>query len=756
MKKVLASLPSRAELMMAITLIGIVLVLVVPLNRWWLDTLTIVSMASCLLVLLMSVRVQSPVQLLTFPALILITTMLRLSLNVASTKMILLEGRAGHVIETFGQIVMGQNILVGFCVFAIVCVVQFLVVAKGADRVAEVAARFSLDAMPGKQMSIDAEMRAGNLTADQASKRRDRLDIESRFFGGMDGAMKFVKGDAIAGLIIAMVNIIGGLASGMAYHGMTAGAALHRYTTLSIGDAIVSQVPSFMIAVAAGLITTRVTSSHGVESDLGQQMLGEIKNHPNSLSYVGLFCILLALVPGFPVIIFLSLGFALMLCGYNIRRATKKQQQANDFSFPMPSFCGYGETASPPFINDKAETFDASLVLSVPLALAQKIDPTVLDAKVAEVKNRLANHWGSPYPGLRCCIDKQPSAQSGTSTDGPEYKLHWMLIGSFNLVISWREDARLNLGNPSPHDDGPLGFPGFPEAQWEPLDSTKDSTQDQVRLEEVIARVTEHLCVREQGRLLTHEQFRHLLTELQSTHPQLTEALAAALPLPVLTDTVRTLLREGLNLRSLPQICDMLLSLAPLPQDANSIADLVITGWSRRRCMDAAVHGVLTVHVVDPLIESVLRQYVAQLSDEANNVTNDVLDIDAFREVRQLFSDLAARIPRGRINLVCRGPARLLVSEIASMASSRFMVFSFRGINPRFNMQVLSRIELSAAAKARMRLQDEFFNDPLEQPAFPEEFNESAVDDWMEDIPAESSELAQNDHGNNSVRARLQ
>jgi type III secretion protein V len=710
MNNFLLALPGRPEASLAAVLIGIVMVLVMPLSREVLDILTVISLSSGLLVLLMAVRVQSPVQMLTFPALLLITTMLRLSLNVASTKMILLEGRAGHVIETFGRVVMGDNLLVGLCVFGIVSVVQFLVVAKGADRVAEVGARFSLDAMPGKQMSIDGEMRAGTLSPEEASRRRDRLDIESRFFGGMDGAMKFVKGDAIAGLIIALVNILGGLASGMSYHGMSASVALTRYATLSVGDAMVSQIPSFTIAVAAGLITTRVTSSQGEQADLGRQIFRDLERHPSSLLYVGAFCIGLALVPGFPVIAFLGLGLAAIAGSVGITRAAKRREAlAPGFDRPMASFTPPGAAKTPTFINREVGHFDAPIVITLPHQLAERVDTAVLDARMTEARTRLKQQWGAPYPGVKCCLAGEDSAsadsaKSGSGTPQDGLTIEWHVNGNPTARVTWHESRVLTLGMAEPHDDGPLGFPGFPEAQWDGAASSGDG------IEVVLARVTEHICLREGARLLTHEEFHELMLELKTTHPQLAEGLSAVVPLPVLTDAVRSLLREGIGLRALPQICDNLLAFAPLPQDANSIAEKIVTSLSRARCAEAAPDGVLRAHMVDPVIETVLRNYA--MAQEQESAEAGSPDMDAFREVRRLLSQLAAANPRGRIHLLCRSTARLMVSELAYMVSSRYRVFSFRGVNPRFGIQVLSTIRLSDESIERLKAETNLLQDP--------------------------------------------
>lgn len=242
---------------------------------------------------------------------LLFTTLLRLSLNIASTKSILLHAEAGHIIESFGELVVGGNLVVGLVVFLIITTVQFIVIAKGSERVAEVGARFTLDAMPGKQMSIDADLRGGNLTADEARRKRARLAIESQLHGGMDGAMKFVKGDAIAGLVITMVNILAGIVVGVTYHGMSAGEAANRFAILSVGDAMVSQIASLLISVAAGVMITRVANENETKiSSLGLDIGRQLTSNARALMAASVLLACFAFVPGFPALLFLLLAAA--------------------------------------------------------------------------------------------------------------------------------------------------------------------------------------------------------------------------------------------------------------------------------------------------------------------------------------------------------------------------------------------------------------------------------------------------------------
>ena len=268
------------DLLLAGLLVVIVALFVLPLPTPLLDLLIASNLAISLVLLIVAMYVPSALSLSTFPSLLLFTTLFRLALNIASTKLILLHAHAGHIIDTFGKLIVGNNVVVGGVVFLIIAIVQFIVIAKGSERVAEVAARFALDAMPGKQMSIDADVRAGVLSSAQAQKRRQMLEQECQLHGAMDGAMKFVKGDAIASIVIALVNILAGIAIGTMMHEMSLGAALQRYAILTVGDGMVSQIPSLLVSIAAGIVITRVSTGERRDTQLASQIGQQLMAHP--------------------------------------------------------------------------------------------------------------------------------------------------------------------------------------------------------------------------------------------------------------------------------------------------------------------------------------------------------------------------------------------------------------------------------------------------------------------------------------------
>ena len=310
-----AGLLSRSsDLVLAGLVVAIIALMILPLPRLLIDSLVAINITIGVLLVLMGIYVSSALQFSAFPSVLLITTLFRLALSVSTTRMILLEGDAGAIIDTFGALVAGGNVVVGLVVFLIITLVQFLVIAKGAERVAEVGARFTLDAMPGKQLSIDSDLRSGLIEKSEARRKRTALATESQLHGSLDGAMKFVKGDAIAGVVIIIINLLGGLAVGVFQVGMPAGEAMQKYSILTIGDGLVAQIPALFGATAAGLIVTRVGDGSPGEH-LGEAIQGQFRSVPRAILLAGVICLLFAFVPGFPTGVFLVMGTVLFATG---------------------------------------------------------------------------------------------------------------------------------------------------------------------------------------------------------------------------------------------------------------------------------------------------------------------------------------------------------------------------------------------------------------------------------------------------------
>ena len=299
LNKGLNSIASPGEVLGAIVVLGIVFIFIVPLPTWMVDILIAVNICIACLLIVLAFYLPSPLAFSSFPALLLLTTMFRLALSIATTRLILMDQDAGDIVEAFGNFVVGGNLAVGLVIFLIITIVNFLVITKGSERVAEVAARFSLDAMPGKQMSIDSDLRGGLIDGAQARHKRDELSRESQLFGAMDGAMKFVKGDAIAGLVIVVINILGGFSTGMLQHGMSAAQAISLYSVLTIGDGLIAQIPALLISLTAGMIITRVApDDQSPRSNIGTQIGQQITGEPKSWIIASAGMLAFAALPG--------------------------------------------------------------------------------------------------------------------------------------------------------------------------------------------------------------------------------------------------------------------------------------------------------------------------------------------------------------------------------------------------------------------------------------------------------------------------
>lgn len=295
---------SRNDIVLALFIVSIIFMMILPLPTWLVDVLIGTNMTISAMLLMVAMYLPSPLSFSSFPTVLLVTTLFRLGISIATTRLILLEGDAGHIIDTFGNFVVGGNIVVGLVVFLILTIVQFVVITKGSERVAEVAARFSLDAMPGKQMAIDGDLRAGSIDMEEAKRRRDAVQQESQLYGAMDGAMKFVKGDAIAGLIIVAVNLLGGILIGTIQRGLTTGAAVKSYSILTIGDGLIAQIPALFIAIAAGVIVTRVHSGNGNPTNVGRDIGTQVLAQPKALLIAAAVAIGMGMIPGMPVATF--------------------------------------------------------------------------------------------------------------------------------------------------------------------------------------------------------------------------------------------------------------------------------------------------------------------------------------------------------------------------------------------------------------------------------------------------------------------
>jgi len=581
----------RADLALAALIVCVIGLLLVPLPTWLLDGLIALNLSASIALLMLSMYVPSALGLSTFPSLLLLTTLFRLSLNIASTKLILLNGAAGHIIDTFGRLVVGGNVVVGLVVFLIIAIVQFIVIAKGAERVAEVGARFSLDGMPGKQMSIDADLRAGLIDKEDAQRRRRDLEEESRLYGAMDGAMKFVKGDAIAGMLIAFVNIVAGMAIGVGMRGMSLGDSVDAYSVLSVGDGMVAQIPSLFVSIAAGIVITRVGGKLRGRGHLGGQIAHEVFGHPSALLMAGTIVASFLLVPGLPTWPFLALAVLLIGAGFVGRRLAGVGIALSDRSV-TPAMARDGTAARDAAAGD-ADRVSLAPAIAVPLRLrlsAQQraaLTPVVFDGALEREKTTLSRELGLPFPGLTVIAD---DALTG---------------GRYAIDVQEMPASEGDLENSNV----------VPFAADSIANSTASRTASSPPRdpEQTLAAHVAWVVRRHADSFLGLQETHELLARAAIHLPELAAEVQKAVPLVRIADVLRRLVQEGVSIRHLREICESLISWSTLEKDIVMLTEYVRVDLGRfivPRYLDSKQE--LRAVVLDAEAEKVLRESIQQ------------------------------------------------------------------------------------------------------------------------------------------------
>ena len=574
----LSMLKANTDVFIAVGIIGILLVMILPLPAPVLDLLLAMNLALSLVTLLVALYSLEPLEFAIFPSLLLFLTLFRLALNISSTRLILLHGNAGPdaagaVIKAFGNFVIGGNFVVGVIVFSILIVINFVVITKGAGRIAEVAARFTLDAMPGKQMAIDADLNAGLINEKQARRRRQAIQQEADFYGAMDGASKFVRGDAIAGILITFVNVIGGIVIGVLQQGMLVQQALQTYTILTVGDGLISQVPALIISTAAGVVVTKVTT----EVTLGSQLITQFAVQPRALGTAAGILFLLGWIPGLPGFPLLTLAVLSGAAAYHFRGARltaddgAASQEAQQTTLPEP--------AADPM--DDLTPIDL-LELEVGYGLIALVDSErdgELLERIKTVRRQIAQDLGVIVPPLR--IRDNLELKPGEYTmliKGVEVARGELMLGHY-LAMHPGEEPQVGLGIPT--TEPAFGLP----AVWVSAD-TKDQAQlagyTVVDLPTVIITHLTEVIKRHLHELLSREEVQKLLKRFAETSPKVVEELVPTLlSLGGIQKVLQNLLREQISIRDLLSILETLADYAPITRDPVLLTEYVRQSLAR-------------------------------------------------------------------------------------------------------------------------------------------------------------------------------
>ena len=654
------------EFSIAALVVAIVALMILPLPTYLIDMLLAVNITLSVVLLTATMYVPNATTLSSFPSLLLFTTLFRLSLNIASTKSILLKADAGHIIESFGELVVGGNLVVGLVVFLIITTVQFIVIAKGSERVAEVGARFTLDAMPGKQMSIDADVRAGNMTPEDAREKRAMLAVESQLHGGMDGAMKFVKGDAIAGLVITMVNITAGIVIGTSYHGMSAGEAANRFSVLSIGDAMVSQIPSLLISVAAGVMITRVAKEHEKPRSLGMEIAGQLATSSRALSTAAILLCGFALVPGFPSTIFVMLAAGIFLGGHAVRRATMKHNAANEEA--LVSLQREGIKTDTTSILRNAPPFAAPLAVKLSSELAGKLDNQRLDQAFETGRRIVTEELGLPFPGIVFWASEQMKGMSY------EVLIHDVPVDAIDLNAGASAPPLLGASRPSEQATMSVQL-AAPDAEREPL----------------IASHAIRMLRREARLFIGVQETQWILERITTDYPGLVAEVQKALPVQRIAEVLRRLLEEQIPIRDIRSILESLVAWGPKEKDLIMLTEYVRSDLGRM-IAHRATQGLrqLPAIVLDQELEQTIRQAIKP-TPAGNFLTLEPRQVEM---IIQHLERLVTASPPVNLAVVTAADIRRYFRRLIEKRLDWLNVYSFQELNGEIDLQLVGNLTL--------------------------------------------------------------
>lgn len=666
----------NADILVAAAVIFTVVMMVVPLPTWLLDLFLSFNLVLSLVIVLATMYTTDTLQLSVFPSLLLITTLFRLALNISTTRLILLNGYAGEVIERFGNFVVGGNPVVGFIVFLILVVVQFIVITRGAERVAEVAARFTLDAMPGKQMSIDADLNSGLITEAEARQRRRDVEREADFYGAMDGASKFVKGDAIAALVILAINLLGGFVIGMLQRGLDATQALQQYALLTVGDGLVTQIPALLISTATGIIVTRAAS----DANLGSDFVGQLFNQPRALSIAAAAIGLMGLVPGLPKLPFFALAGLFGFLGYSMSKSRQVETQTDSQREETGKNAKKSENVAGLL---QVEPLEIELGYAVvPLAVQEQGGD--LMERVLAIRRQCALDLGIIVPPIRVRDNLQlpPNAYivllRGIEVARGEVYLDQYL--AMNPGTAGEEIAGTPTTEPA------FGLP----ALWIGADQ-KDRAElagyTVVDAASVLATHVTEVIRAHAAEILTRQDVQALLDAVKTTAPTVVEELIPGLlTVGEVQKVLQALLREGVSIRDLTLILEALADHARATKDTELLTEYVRQAMARSLChqfgLDRGRAKVLT-------LSADLEQRLADAVQRTETGTYLALDPQTIQRIHSSLAEQTQRLAAmGETPIVlCSPSVRLFFRRLVERVAPRLIVMSYAELTPQVEVE---------------------------------------------------------------------
>ena len=678
----------RTDVIIVAFMLMAIAMMIIPLPTYLVDALIALNIALSLLILIVAFYINHSVEFSALPPLILLSTLFRLSLSITTTRLILLDGNAGHIVKAFGDFVIAGQVVVGLVVFLIITVAQFVVITKGAERVAEVAARFTLDAMPGKQMSIDNDLRNGDIDQAEARRRRSRLERESQMFGAMDGAMKFVKGDAIAGLVILFVNLLGGMMIGMVERDMPFAEAAHTYSLLTVGDGLIAQIPALLIAVAAGTVVTRVNSD-GEERDLGTEIVRQLGASYRALALTALILVGVGLLPGFPLAVFIGLAAVLGGCAFILWRRDRQPVVVTEPEAEQPQAVVEPQTLDP------AESFerplDCRVLLSIGTGLAEAAPLQPLRQRIETLCHDIRADLGIDVPVPEIFLDRALAAdrfvielESVPVCEG-EFAADRVLLRD-DPVHAHLLDVEV-LEAPSPL--------GSRDGQWvarEHADALQEAGIGFLMADEVLREVLDRTLRRYASDFLGIQETRAILEGLEDKYGELTKEVLRIMPLQRIAESLRLLVDEGVSIRNRRGLLEAMVEWAGRESDAGRLTEHLRAALSRQISHQYADRNrVISAFVLAPSLEEQLRSAIRR-----QDKGRDLLPEDMSRPLLMQLRKLCEMLPESDATVLLvhpelrRGMRRLIVR-----AELQLPVLSFRELATEYNLQAVGNLSLT-------------------------------------------------------------
>jgi type III secretion protein V len=693
MQRYVMLVTSRNDLVLAVFLVSIIFMMILPLPTWFVDVLIGINMTISAMLLMVAMYLPSPLAFSSFPSVLLITTLFRLGISIATTRLILLQGDAGHIIYTFGNFVVGGNLVVGLVVFLILTIVQFVVITKGAERVAEVAARFSLDAMPGKQMSIDGDMRAGTIDMDEAKRRRNVVEKESQLYGAMDGAMKFVKGDAIAGLIIVSVNLLGGILIGTMQKGMTVGDASKVYSVLTIGDGLISQIPALFIAICAGMIVTRVQTGDG-PSNVGKDIGAQILSQPKALLIAAGVALGMGLIPGMPLFTFLALALVLGTIGFTLMRGVTKVVNAKTGEVTeVPAMQAAAEPPKKPK-NEAGDEFAPTVALLMDVAdhLQTSFDAEVLNEELLKIRRALYFDLGVPFPGIQLRFNQSLPPESYNILLSEVPVSQGKLRPGFILVRETTQSLEaLNI----PFELDKKFLPNIATV-WVPSNLKDSLSRAGISFMDPSQVLTYHLAFvlkKYAADFIGIQETKFLLSAMEARFPDLVKEATRVLPMQKIAEILQRLVSEDISVRNLRTVLEALIEWGQKEKDSVLLTEYVRAGLKRHISYKySSGQNVLPAYLLAPNVEDTLRGAIRQTSSGSYLALDPAVGKRLVESIKRSVGDLslAAQKPVLLTSMDIRRYLRKMIEQDLY----DLPVLSYQELTQEVNIQPLARVEL--------------------------------------------------------------